>query len=176
MIRSFEGIYPKIAGSCYIDQKADVIGDVEMGENSSAWPMSVIRGDVNWIRIGQSSNIQDGSILHVSHAGEYNSQGAALTIGHYVTVGHKVILHGCTIGDDCLIGMGSIIMDDAVLEDQVLIGAGTLVPPGKILAGGYLYLGNPCRQIRPLEAREIESLRYSAEHYVRVKNRYKNIN
>ncbi len=172
MIRSFENTYPKIASGCYIDDNAEVIGDVEIGENSSVWPMAVIRGDVNVIRIGHSTNIQDGSILHVSHAGEYNPAGASLTIGNHVTVGHKVILHGCTIGNDCLIGMGSIIMDDVVLEDQVLIGAGTLVSPGKTLKSGYLYLGSPCKQVRALNQRELDSLRYSAEHYVRVKNRY----
>lgn len=172
MIRSFEQTTPKIASSCYIDDNADVIGDVEIGENSSVWPMTVIRGDVNFIRIGHNSNIQDGSVLHVSHAGEYNPAGAALHIGNYVTVGHKVILHACTIGNDCLIGMGSIIMDDATVEDQVMVGAGTLVPPGKQLKTGYLYLGNPCKRVRKLSTQELSSLRYSAEHYVRVKNRY----
>jgi len=172
MIRSFENIEPKIASSCYVDVNADVIGDVEIGENSSVWPMTVIRGDVNIIRIGHSSNIQDGSVLHVSHAGEYNPKGAALHIGNYVTVGHKVLLHACTIGNDCLIGMGSIIMDDTIIEDQVMIGAGSLVPPGKHLQSGYLYLGSPCKKVRQLTERDISSLRYSAEHYVRVKNRY----
>ena len=172
MIRSFEGTKPKIAPNCYIDINADVIGDVEIGENSSVWPMTVIRGDVNIIRIGHDTNIQDGSVLHVSHAGEYNPKGAALHIGNYVTVGHKVLLHACIIGNDCLIGMGSIIMDDTVVEDQVMIGAGTLVPPGKRLKSGYLYLGSPCKQARKLSEREPSSLRYSAEHYVRVKDRY----
>lgn len=172
MIRSFEEIYPKIASSCYIDDNADVIGDVEIGENSSVWPMTVIRGDVNFIRIGHNTNIQDGSVLHVSHAGEYNPDGAALNIGNFVTVGHKVLLHACTIGNDCLIGMGSIILDDAVVEDRVMIGAGTLVASRKLLKSGYLYLGSPCKRIRKLSKRELESLRYSAEHYVRVKNRY----
>jgi len=172
MIRSFEDIQPKIASGCYIDENADVIGDVVIDENSSVWPMTVIRGDVNIIRIGHSSNIQDGSVLHVSHAGDYNPQGAELHIGNYVTVGHKVILHACRIGNDCLIGMGSIIMDDAIIEDQVMIGAGTLVPPGKRLHSGFLYLGSPCKKIRALTDSEIASLRYSAEHYVRVKNRY----
>jgi len=172
MIRSFEGHTPKIASSCYIDVNADVIGDVEIGENCSVWPMTVIRGDVNFIRIGNNTNIQDGSVLHVSHAGEYNPEGAALNIGNNVTVGHKVLLHACTIGNNCLIGMGSILMDDVIVEDQVMIGAGTLVPPGKRLQSGYLYVGSPCKQVRALTERELESLQYSAEHYVRVKNRY----
>ncbi len=172
MIRSFEEHYPKIASNSYIDHHAELIGDIEIGENSSVWPMAVIRGDVNYIRIGHSTNIQDSSILHVSHAGEYNPKGAALIIGNYVTVGHKVILHGCTIGNDCLIGMGSTIMDDTIIEDQVMIGAGSLVPPGKLLKSGFLYLGSPCKQIRELNQQERDSLRYSAEHYVRLKNRY----
>ncbi len=174
MIRSFEGITPRIAGHCYIDTHADIIGDVEIGEHSSVWPMTVIRGDVNFIRIGHSSNIQDASVLHVSHAGKYNPKGAALTIGNYVTVGHKVLLHACTVGNDCLIGMGSIVMDKAVIEDQVILGAGSLVPPGKTLSSGYLYLGSPCKRVRQLNASELESLRYSAEHYRCLKDRFLN--
>ncbi len=172
MIRAFEDSYPKIDVSCYIDENADVIGDVELGKDCSVWPMTVIRGDVNLIRIGHSTNIQDGSVLHVSHAGKYNPDGAALIIGDHVTVGHKVILHGCSIGNDCLIGMGSIIMDNVVVEDQVLIGAGSLVSPGKTLKSGYLYLGNPCKQIRLLNQQELDSLHYSAEHYMRLKDKY----
>ena len=172
MIRPFKGITPKIAAHCFIDPSAQVIGDVEIGKHCSVWPMSVIRGDVNYINIGHSCNIQVGSVLHVSHAGEYNPQGAALSLGNRVTVGHKVLLHACTIGNDCLIGMGSIVMDNAVIEDLVMLGAGSLVPPAKTLRSGYLYLGNPCREIRPLTERELNSLRYSAEHYVRLKDRY----
>ena len=172
MIRSFENIHPQIGDDCYIDDNADVIGDITLGAHCSVWPMTVIRGDVNKIRIGQRSNIQDGSILHVSHAGEYNPEGAALAIGYDVTVGHKVILHGCSIGNLCLIGMGSIVMDDAVIEDQVMLGAGSLVAPGKTLHSGYLYLGSPCKRARALSQREIDYLRYSAEHYVRIKDKY----
>ena len=174
MIRTFDGIKPTIPHSCFIDDHADVIGDVEMGEDCSVWPMTVIRGDVNVIRIGHSTNIQDGSVLHVSHAGDYNPQGAALIIGDYVTVGHKVILHACRVGDDCLVGMGAIVMDDAIIEDRVMIGAGSLVPPGKKLDSGYLYLGSPCKRVRKLSQNELEHLRYSAHHYVRLKNRYMN--
>lgn len=172
MIRSFESANPKIPISCYIDVSAIVIGDVEIGENSSVWPMSVIRGDVNIVRIGNCTNIQDGSVLHVSHAGDYNPEGAALIIGDYVTVGHKVLLHACRIGNECLIGMGTIIMDDAIIEDQVMIGAGTLVAPGKRLERGYLYHGSPCKKVRKLKDAEYSFLRYSAEHYMRLKDRH----
>jgi carbonic anhydrase/acetyltransferase-like protein (isoleucine patch superfamily) len=173
MIRAFNSISPQIPDSCFIDPESSVIGDVIMGESCSVWPMTVIRGDVNYIRIGKCSNIQDGSVLHVSHAGEYNPEGAALIIGDYVTVGHKVILHACQIGNDCLIGMGSIVMDNVIVEDQVMIGAGSVVPPGKTLVSGYLYLGNPCKKLRKLKPRELEFLRYSAEHYQRLMLRYK---
>ena len=173
MIRAFESITPQIPDSCFIDPQASVIGDVVLGEDCSVWPMAVIRGDVNSIRIGKCSNIQDGSVLHVSHAGEFNPEGAALEIGDYVTVGHKVMLHACQIGNDCLIGMGSIIMDNAIIEDQVMVGAGTLVTAGKTLQSGYLYLGNPCKQVRKLKQRELDFLRYSAEHYQRLMLRYK---
>jgi carbonic anhydrase/acetyltransferase-like protein (isoleucine patch superfamily) len=173
MIREFEGIRPMIADDCFIADSADIIGDVVIGERSSVWPQCVLRGDVNHIRIGSGSNIQDGSILHVSHAGEFNPEGAPLIVGDRVTVGHKVLLHACRIGDECLIGMGSIIMDDCVIEDRVMVGAGSLLPPGKRLESGYLYLGNPCRRSRMLSDRELDYLVYSAEHYVRLKDRHR---
>jgi carbonic anhydrase/acetyltransferase-like protein (isoleucine patch superfamily) len=172
VIRKFEGISPTIAESSYIDPSAVIIGDVVIGENSSVWPLCVIRGDVNIIRIGDNTNIQDGSILHVSHAGEFNPKGAELNIGNQVSVAHKALVHGCRIGNQCMIGMGSIIMDDAVLEDQVMLGAGSLVPPGKHLNSGFLYLGNPVRQVRELSDREKEYLVYLADHYVYAKQKY----
>ena len=172
MIREFEGIRPAIGDECFIADSAEIIGDVVIGKHSSVWPMSVLRGDVNRIRIGSHTNIQDGSVLHVSHAGEFNPQGAPLIVGDRVTVGHQVLLHACRIGNECLIGMGSIVMDDCIVEDRVMIGAGSLLPPGKRLESGYLYLGNPCRRLRALSDRELEYLAYSAEHYVRLKNRH----
>ncbi len=172
MIRNFKDKSPRIAASAYIDESAIVIGDVEIGENSSVWPLTAIRGDINRIRIGDESNIQDGSVLHVTHRGEFSPDGAELHIGNRVTVGHKVLLHGCRIGNRCLIGMGSIIMDNAIVEDRVMVGSGSLVAPGKILESGYLYLGNPARQKRALTEREIEYLDYVAGHYVRVKDAY----
>jgi carbonic anhydrase/acetyltransferase-like protein (isoleucine patch superfamily) len=173
VIREFEGISPTIAESSYIDPSAVIIGDVVIGANCSVWPLSVIRGDVNIIRIGDNTNIQDGSVLHVSHAGEFNPKGAELLIGNQVSVAHKALVHGCRIGNQCMIGMGSIVMDDAVLEDQVMLGAGSLVPPGKHLKSGFLYLGNPVRQVRELSDREKEHLVYLADHYVYAKQKYR---
>jgi carbonic anhydrase/acetyltransferase-like protein (isoleucine patch superfamily) len=171
-IRDFEKHTPKIAATAYIDDMAAVIGDVEIGEEVSVWPTCVIRGDVNSIRIGDRSNIQDGSVLHVTHDSEYAPGGFPLKIGKDVTVGHKVILHACTIGDYCLVGMGSTVLDGAVLEDKVMLGANSLVSPGKVLESGYLYLGSPARKVRKLKAEEQAWLEYSAAHYVALKNRY----
>lgn len=170
MMRSFQGIKPKVGENCYIDESSIVIGDVTIGNESSIWPLTVVRGDVNSITIGEKTNVQDGSVLHVSHKGKFNPEGGALTIGNNVTVGHKVILHACTVGDSCLIGMGSIVMDNAVIEPYVMLGAGSLVPGGKTLEGGYLWLGNPVKRARKLTDKEIEFLDYSAENYVKLKN------
>ena len=175
MLRSYRGISPCIGTGSYIDESAVVIGDVVLGENCSVWPLVVIRGDVNRIRVGANTSIQDGSVLHATHRGEFSPEGAELTIGNEVTVGHKALLHGCRIGNQCLIGMGSIVADNAVIEDRVIVGSGSQVPPGKHLESGHLYLGNPARKTRPLGDREIEYLAYVAAHYVRLKNDYQDI-
>jgi carbonic anhydrase/acetyltransferase-like protein (isoleucine patch superfamily) len=172
-IRSFKDRSPTIPDSAYVDPSALLIGDVELGEAASLWPMAVARGDVNHIRIGARTNIQDGSVLHVTHAHGDAPGGHPLVIGDEVTVGHKVTLHGCTVGDRCLIGMGSIVLDGAVLDENVLLGAGSLVPPGKVLDGGALWLGSPVRRVRALTADEIKRLAYSAEHYVRLAAEYR---
>jgi len=172
MIRSFRGVSPRIGANSYIDDSAVVIGDVEMGADCSVWPLTVIRGDSNIVRIGKQTNIQDGSVLHVTHDGEFSPGGAELHIGDQVTVGHKVLLHGCRIGNQCLIGMGSIVTDNAVIEDRVMLGSGSLVPPNKVLASGYLYLGNPVKRVRSLSERELEFLPYVAQHYVLLKQSY----
>ena len=172
MIRSFRGVSPRIGANSYIDESAVVIGDVEMGENCSVWPLTAIRGDINKIRIGDATNIQDGSVLHVTHQGPFSPEGAELHIGSQVTVGHKVLLHGCRIGNRCLIGMGAIVTDNAVVEDGVMIGSGSLVPPNKVLESGFLYLGNPVVKKRPLSDREVEFLDYVANHYVLLKQSY----
>ena len=163
---------PTFGNNIYIDPQACVIGKVTIGDDSSVWPMSVIRGDVESIRIGHSTNVQDGSVLHVTHDGPYSDGSRGLDIGDQVTIGHKVLLHACTIGNRCLIGMGSIVMDNVVIQDEVLLAAGSLVPPNKILEGRSLYKGNPAKKIRNLTQDEIEMLEYSAKHYVRVKNDY----
>ncbi len=171
-VRKFNDKQPKVGKSVFIDDSAVVIGGVTLGDDVSIWPMTVVRGDVESITIGEGTNVQDGSVLHVTHAGKYTDQGYPLTIGKGVTIGHRAVVHACTVGDYCLIGMGAIIMDGAVLEDYVMLGAGALVPPGKKLSGGYLYVGVPARQIRPLNASEKESLEYSSQQYVQLKNEY----
>ncbi len=172
-IRTFSGNTPVIAASAYVDDGAIVIGDVSIDDDSSLWPFVVARGDVNSIRIGKRTNIQDACVLHVTHDGKYTPGGYALNVGDDVTVGHRVILHACTVGNLCLIGMSSTIMDGAVLGDKLILGAGSLVPPGKKLEGGYLYVGSPVKQVRKLTEQELESLEYSAAHYVKLKNDHK---
>jgi carbonic anhydrase/acetyltransferase-like protein (isoleucine patch superfamily) len=171
-IASYNGTTPDIAEGVFVHASAHIIGNVFIGARSSIWCGAVIRGDVNRIRIGAESNIQDLSALHVSHKSAARPEGAPLLIGDRVTVGHRVILHGCEIGDECLIGMGAIVMDHAVLEPHVLLGAGSLVPEGKRLKGGFLYLGSPVREARPLTADELAYFSYSAAHYVRLQQGY----
>ncbi|TDY03894.1 gamma carbonic anhydrase family protein [Thiohalophilus thiocyanatoxydans] len=170
-IRDFEEVMPDLHPDVYVDESALVIGDVVIGKDSSVWPFAVIRGDVNIIRIGASTNIQDNSVLHVTHDGPHNPGGYALNVGDNVTVGHRVILHGCSIADNCLIGMGATIMDGAVIPEHTIIGAGSLVTPGKELESG-LWLGSPARRVRELSDEERDLIVYSARHYVRLKNRH----
>lgn len=172
-IAPYRGIFPTLGPEAFVHPSAQLIGDVVVGERSSIWCGAVIRGDVNLIRIGRESNIQDLSTLHVSHRRPDNPDGAPLLIGERVTVGHNVILHGCEIQDECLIGMGSIVMDGAVLETRVLLGAGSLVPEGKRLESGYLYLGRPAKRTRLLTSEELAQFAYSAAHYVTLANHYR---
>lgn len=171
-IRTYQNHTPKLGERAFVDPSAVLIGDIEIGEDSSVWPLTVIRGDMHRIRIGKRSSIQDGSVLHITHAGPFNPDGFPLTIGDEVTVGHKVILHGCTLGSRILVGMGSIVMDGAVVEDEVIIGAGSLVPPGKTLQSGYLYVGSPAKQARPLTDKERSFFSYTAGNYVKLKNQH----
>lgn len=172
-IAPYQGIAPQIAASATIHPSAQIIGDVTIGERASVWCNTVVRGDVNFIRIGSETNIQDLCTLHVSHRRPENPGGAPLIIGDRVTVGHNVILHGCEIGDECLIGMGAIVMDQAVLQPRVLLGAGSLVPEGKVLASGHLYLGRPAKLVRALTEEELAHFAYSAAHYVRLAANYR---
>ena len=171
-LRSYKGIFPDIDESAYIDESAVLVGDIVVGEDSSVWPLVAARGDVNHIHIGNRSNIQDGCVLHVTHKNESNPEGFPLLIGNEVTIGHKVMLHGCTIKDRVLVGMASIVLDGAVIESDVMIGAGSLVPPNKTLESGYLYVGTPVKQARPLKDYERAFLTKSAENYVQNKNEY----
>lgn len=171
-IRSYKGIAPKIGQDVYIDETAVLVGDIKIGDDSSVWPLVAARGDVNHIHIGQRTNIQDGSVLHVTHKSKENPDGYPLIIGNDVTIGHKVMLHGCTIQDRVLVGMGAIILDNVVVEQEVMIGAGSLVPPNKVLESGYLYVGSPVKQARPLTDKERTFLQKSADNYVQNKNDY----
>lgn len=171
-LRPHKEYIPTLGERVFIDPSAIVIGDVGIGDDSSIWPLTVVRGDMHRIRIGQRTSIQDGSILHITHAGPFNPDGHPLTIGDDVTVGHAVKLHGCTIGNRVLVGIGSTVMDGAVVEDEVVIGAGSLVPPGKTLESGYLYVGSPVKQARPLKDKERAYFKYSANNYVKLKDEH----
>lgn len=169
---AYLGKMPTLGARIYAHPSCQIIGDVIVGDDTSIWCNTVLRGDVNRIVIGQGSSVQDLAMGHVSHRTPDKPDGSPLLIGDYVTVGHSAILHGCTIGNECLIGMGSIILDDAVIPDHVMIGAGSLVPPGKVLESGMLYVGRPVKAVRALTPEEIAYLRYSAEHYMQLKNNY----
>jgi carbonic anhydrase/acetyltransferase-like protein (isoleucine patch superfamily) len=171
-VRNFEQWAPDIAESVFIDESAVVTGNVVIGADSSVWPMCSIRGDIHSIRIGARTNIQDGSILHVSHDSAFAPGGNALSIGDDVTIGHNAVIHACTVENLCLIGIGSIVLDGAVVQQGAMVGAGSLVTPGKVLEGGYLWLGSPARRARELNESERAFLRYSAGHYVDLKNRH----
>lgn len=164
--------HPRLGRAVYVADTARVIGDVTLGDEASVWPQAVVRGDVNAIRVGARSNLQDGCVLHVTHDGPYTPGGHALEIGDEVTVGHGAVLHGCRVGDRCLVGIRATVLDGAVIEDEVLLGAGALVPPGKRLESGFLYRGHPARKARVLNTDEREALAYSARHYVELARRY----
>ena len=171
-IRTYQGKTPSLGERVFVDASSVVIGDVEIGADSSVWPLVVIRGDMHRIRIGARTSVQDGSVLHITHAGPFNPDGFPLTIGDEVTVGHKVLLHGCTLGSRILVGMGSIVMDGAVIEDEVILGAGSLVPPGKTLESGFLYVGSPVKKARPLTDKERAFFSYTAGNYVKLKDQH----
>jgi carbonic anhydrase/acetyltransferase-like protein (isoleucine patch superfamily) len=171
-IRPWRGILPSLGQRIYVDAAAVVIGQVTIGDDSSVWPAAVVRGDVNVVRIGARTSVQDGCVLHVTHDGPYWPGGFPLNVGDDVTIGHRVVLHGCTVGSRCLIGMGAIVMDGAVVEDDVIIGGGAVVTPGTRCESRSLYVGSPARRARALTDREVEQLAYSAAWYVKVKDGY----
>ena len=166
MIRSYKGITPTIPPTCYIDESAQIVGDVILGEHASIWMNAVIRGDVHEIRIGANSNVQDNSVLH-GMKGQYG-----VYLGEYVTVGHSVTLHGCTIEDRCLIGMGSIILNGAMIGSGSIIAAGTLIPEKVVVEPGSLWMGSPGRFRRKLEAGDSESIMRYARNYLGYKEEY----
>jgi carbonic anhydrase/acetyltransferase-like protein (isoleucine patch superfamily) len=159
MLHSFKGISPKIHPSVFLVDSAEIIGDVEIGKESSVWYNAVIRGDVNYIRIGENTNIQDGCVLHVRH------EKYSLNIGSNVTVGHGAILHACTISDFCLIGMGAIVLDNAIIEPYSLIAAGALVRENMKIPSGVLVAGVPGKIVRELQPEERTMIEESASNY-----------
>lgn len=171
-LTSYLNTKPVLGERVYLHPSCQIIGDVRLGDDSSVWCNTVLRGDVNRIVIGRGTNVQDLTVGHVSHKTPDKPEGAPLLIGDYVTIGHTVIVHGCTIGNECLIGMGSIIMDDVVIPDRVMIGAGSLISPGKVLESGMLYMGRPAKAVRALTDEEIAYLMYSAKHYMALKDDY----
>jgi carbonic anhydrase/acetyltransferase-like protein (isoleucine patch superfamily) len=166
VIRSYKGSVPKIPSSCYVDQSAQVIGDVELGENSSIWMNAVVRGDVNQIRIGQNSNIQDCSVVH-----GMKNQWPVL-IGDWVTVGHSVTLHGCVVRDRCLIGMGATIMNGAIIGEGSIVAAGSLIPEQSVVEPGSLVMGTPGRVVRKLRKEQQEMILVYARNYLEYKEQY----
>ncbi|BCS55845.1 gamma carbonic anhydrase family protein [Geobacter sp. SVR] len=173
MIRSFQGIQPRLDPTAFIAETAVVIGDVEIGPGSSVWYNCVIRGDVNFIRIGARSNVQDLCMLHVTHRKE-DSAGAPLIIGNDVTIGHSVTLHGCTLHDGCFIGMQAVVMDSAVVGKGALVGARSLVTEGTVIEPHTLWMGAPARYKRHLTREEMLRLEVSAENYVKYSLQYIN--
>lgn len=171
-LRPYREWTPELGPRVWVDPAATVIGRVAIGGDSSVWPGAVIRGDVNDVRIGARTSIQDGSILHVASDRLAGEGGIPLLIGNDCTIGHGVILHACTVGDRCLIGMGAIVMDGAVIGDEVIVGAGALVPAGKKLPPRTLWVGSPARRARAITAQEIAQLAESAAHYVALKDDY----
>ena len=170
-IRKYLNFSPVLDQSSWVDESAVVIGKCVLHQDASVWPNATLRGDVNDIVIGARSNVQDGSVLHTTHESDI-SKGSKCIVGSDVTIGHNVVLHGCIIEDECLIGMGSVVLDNAVVQKQVLVGANSLVPPGKVLESGYLYVGSPVKQARALTEKELAFFKYSAQHYVKLKNDY----
>jgi carbonic anhydrase/acetyltransferase-like protein (isoleucine patch superfamily) len=170
--RAYQGMTPKLGEKVVVGRGAVVMGEVEIGDDSSVWPLTVIRGDMHHVRIGQRTSVQDGSVLHITHASDFNPGGYPLIIGDDVTIGHQAMLHGCTIGNQVLIGMKAMVMDGVVIEDKVIVAAGALIPPGKTLESGYMYVGSPAKKARPLTEKELRFFPYTAANYVKLKDKH----
>jgi len=171
LIKAFGGHLPQIAGDAFVAESAVIIGDVEIGAASSIWYGCVLRGDSNAIRIGERTNIQDGTIIHVNHERE-GAIGTRTTIGSDITVGHMALLHACILEDGCFIGMKACIMDGVVVETGAMVAAGALVTPGKRVKSGELWAGSPAKLMRRLSEKEIAYFAYSAKHYAENGARY----
>ncbi|MBI1275432.1 gamma carbonic anhydrase family protein [bacterium] len=171
-VSAYNGLLPKIATSTFIAPSADVIGDVVIGAESNVWFQCVVRGDVNYVRIGERTNIQDGTIIHVTRDYGGLTNGAPTVIGNGVTVGHKCILHGCTLEDECFIGMGATVMDHAVVETHGFLAAGSLLTEGKRVKSGELWAGSPAKFLRPLKPQELAFIPVSAANYVALSREY----
>lgn len=166
MLRAYRGVRPRIHPSAFVDESAQVIGDVEIGEGSSVWFNAVIRGDVHFVRVGRRTSIQDGSLLHVTR------EQWPLVVGDEVTVGHGVILHGCVVKDRCLIGMGAVLLDGAQVGEESIVGAGALVTERMVVPPRSLVVGLPAKVKRPLTDEEVRGIRQSAENYVLLAREY----
>lgn len=167
LILPYQGAFPRIHPTAFIAENAVVIGDVEIGPESSIWYGCVVRGDVNVIRIGARTNIQDGTIIHVA------AKGQGTFVGDNITVGHMAVLHACTLESDCFIGMKACVMDGAYIESNAMIAAGALVTPGKKVKGGELWAGSPAKPSRPLKPEEIAHFPESARHYAALAAHYR---
>jgi carbonic anhydrase/acetyltransferase-like protein (isoleucine patch superfamily) len=169
MIKKFRGKSPIIPDSCYISESVDLIGDVTLGENVSLWFGTIVRGDMHFITIGNRSNIQDNSVIHVT------TDVSPTRIGDEVTVGHNAIIHGATIEDRCLIGMGAIIMDDVVIGEGSIVGAGAVVPPNMIIPPRSLVLGLPAKIVSQTTDEELKMIIERAQHYIDFSQEYKKL-
>jgi carbonic anhydrase/acetyltransferase-like protein (isoleucine patch superfamily) len=166
MVHRYRGVEPKIHPTAFVEASARVIGDVELGEDASVWFNTVIRGDVNSIRIGRGSNIQDGTVIHV------NRLGPPTLVEEYVTVGHGARLHGCHVKSHCLVGIGAVVLDGVVLEEECLLAAGALVTPGTRAPRGSVLMGAPAKVARKVTEKDLELIHRSAQNYIRLKNEY----
>lgn len=160
VILPVKGVSPEWGTDCFIAENATIVGDVKMGNNCSVWFNAVIRGDVNYIRIGNNTNIQDGAVIHCTY------QKAGTDIGNYVSIGHNALVHGCTLQDHVLVGMGAIVMDNAVVEPYCIVAAGAIVLENTVCESGYLYAGIPARKIKPITDQQRELLDRLPDNYI----------